>query len=332
MYVGLDIHKHFTYATILDKKGDKLFEKKFGNTEEEIKDFEQKLNNREDKIVMEACGSWQYMYDYFDEKGFETMLAHPTKTSTLAEIYCKTDKIDSYNLAELCRLGKVPLSYVPDKYVRDLRTLSRHRASLVSFRTQVKNKIHAILAMKGVNLDVSDIYGKVGMALLQNLTFNDNNDLALKQLLSVLEYLNEQIEGVEKEIDKVNSDDEDVKLLMSIDGIGSYLGILIKSEIGDINRFSRVEKFISYCGLNPRVYQSGFKTRYGRISKQGSKWLRWAFVQATYAAIRCSDGRIKEYYESKKYKGQKVAVISTARYIARVVYSTLKNKKAYESR
>jgi transposase len=307
-----------------------MFETKFDNRREEIGQFEQMLS-KGDKIVMEACGTWQYMYDYFDDKGFETQLAHPTKTSTLVGFFCKTDKIDSYNLAELCRLGKVPLSYVPDKYVRDLRTLSRHRASLVSIRTQVKNKIHAILAMKGINFGLSDIYGKKGMLLLENLSFNDHNDLALKQLLNVLENLNKEIKEVETEIDKVNKDDEDVKLLLSIDGIGSYLGILIKSEIGEISRFKRVQNFVSYCGLNPRVYQSGFKTRYGKISKQGSKWLRWAFVQATHAAIRC-DGRIKDYYESKKYKGKKVAVISTARYMARVVHSVLKNKQAYKSR
>jgi transposase len=327
MHVGLDIHKRFTYATILDEEGNTMFEERFNNKPEEIENFKNKLDVGSN-IVLEACNSWQYMYDYFDGQGFATKLAHPLKTSTLVGFFCKTDKIDSKNLAELSRLNKVPMSYVPDMKVRDLRTLARHRASLVSLRTQVKNKIHAILAMKGIIFDdLSDIYGKEGMSRLRDLKFGDNNDLALNSFLDMIEKLNCQIKDTEAEIDVNNELDEDIILLMKMNGIGPYLALLIKSEIGNINRFSEPTKFISYCGLNPRVYQSGFKTRYGKISKQGSKWLRWAFVQATYGAVRCkSDNVIKKYYQSKKHKGNKKAVISTARYLAKEVYKTLKYK------
>ncbi|MBI2005181.1 MAG: IS110 family transposase [Candidatus Aenigmarchaeota archaeon] len=261
MHVGLDIHKRFTYATILDEKGDTMFEEKFDNKPEEMESFKNKLDIGSN-TVLEACGSWQHIYDYFDAQGFDTKLAHPTKTSTLVGFFCKTDKIDSKNLAELNRLNKVPMSCVPDIEVRDLRTLARNRASLVSLRTQVTNKIHAILAMKGTIFDdLSDIYGKEGMSRLRDLKFGDNNDMALQNFLNMIDTFNEQIKETEAEIDVRNGLDEDTRLLMKMNGIGPYLALLIKSEIGSIDRFSEPTKFISYCGLNPRVYQSGFKTK-----------------------------------------------------------------------
>jgi len=65
---------------------------------------------------------------------------------------------------------------------------------------------------------------------------------------------------------------------------------LIISEIGDIGRFPSARKLCSYAGLVPRVHSSGGKTRYGSITKQGSKWLRWILVELSHHFIKGSRG------------------------------------------
>jgi transposase len=72
--------------------------------------------------------------------------------------------------------------------------------------------------------------------------------------------------------------DENVRLLMTIPGVGYYVALLVKAEIGDINRFHTGDQLASYAGLAPSTHSSGGVTHHGRITKEGSRWLRWAMV------------------------------------------------------
>ena len=81
------------------------------------------------------------------------------------------------------------------------------------------------------------------------------------------------------------ADNAQAQLLMSIPGIGYYSALLILSEIGEVDRFPNAKRLCSYAGLVPSIYSSGSKTYNGRITKQGSRWLRWILVEAsTHAA------------------------------------------------
>jgi len=86
-------------------------------------------------------------------------LAHPTLVKPFAKKHVKTDKVDSEVLAQLLRMDYLP--YVPEGEIRDLRTIVRHRASLV--RLRIKNRVHALLTREGIELPkLSDIFGKRG--------------------------------------------------------------------------------------------------------------------------------------------------------------------------
>jgi len=80
-------------------------------------------------------------------------------------------------------------------------------------------------------------------------------------------------------------------LLTTIPGISYYSALLIISEIGDINRFPTYGYLLSYGGLVPSVHSSGGRTRLGRITKEGSKWLRWILVETGYHAARGAERR-----------------------------------------
>jgi transposase len=95
-----------------------------------------------------------------------------------------------------------------------------------------------------------------------------------------LKPLDDEIRLVSKQLRGLAGKDEDVKLLMTVPGIGYYSALLVKSEIGDVNRFPFGDRLCSYAGLVPSTHASGNTVRHGGITKEGSRWLRWVMVEA----------------------------------------------------
>jgi transposase len=103
--------------------------------------------------VMESSSAWYNIYSYLsEEKHLNVVLSNPVKTRAIASAKIKTDKLDAAKLANLLRGDYVVECYVPDRKIMDLRELVRHRAALVRMRTKVKNKIHSIILMKGIQV------------------------------------------------------------------------------------------------------------------------------------------------------------------------------------
>jgi len=148
-YIGLDIHKKNTQACVKDENGKVLVNERFPSDVVSINAFLDRLGGAEAKVVMEATGFYQYIYETIEARGFEVILAHPLKLKALTAGRAKTDHNDAEMLAELLRIDAIPASYVPPKDIRELRDLTRHRSSLIAESTTLKNKIHAELAMKG---------------------------------------------------------------------------------------------------------------------------------------------------------------------------------------
>ena len=92
---------------------------------------------------MEACYGWPFVYDALEGHAESIVLSHPKKTKAIASARIKTDKVDATVLAQLQGMDFLPAAYIPERKVRDLRDLLRHRAYLVRSRTGLKNRVHA---------------------------------------------------------------------------------------------------------------------------------------------------------------------------------------------
>lgn len=331
LYVGLDVSKRSCSATVMNARGKILQQTKFLNSIEELDKFLESLHTRKASFVMEASYTWEHLYDYIEENEFEVCLANPVKTKAIAEARTKTDKIDSMILAHLRRTDLVAKVYVPPKNIRDRRTIVRHRASLVKIRTEMKNRIHAILAKEGINPEFSDLFGKQGMAFLEKLQLRDVHRFALDNYINVIENLNQRIEETNEFIESLASKDEQVKLLTTIPGIGIYSAMLLMAEICDVERFPDSKKLCSYAGLVPSTYQSGNVEYHGHITKRGSTWIRWVLIQATHIAVRQNNFLQKFYRRIAKRKGQKIAIIATSRKMLEVVYHILKDNQPFHA-
>ncbi len=328
-YYGIDIHKKYSTYTRVDEQGKIREQGKINNT---VEDFQNIFNcgQSRSKVVIEATSNWYYIHDMIQQMVEEVVVAHPLKTKAIASARIKTDKIDATTLAQLLRADLVPQSYIPPLEVRQLRELLRYRASLVGIRTKVKNKIHAILLKNGFTHPYSDLFGKKGREWLSHLELAAVYRFALDGYVNLIDYLNDQIKPITQQIDNQAQTDPRAEILESIPGIGHYSAMMILSEIGDIRRFPAAAKLVSYAGLNPAVHSSGGVTRYGRISKQGSSWLRWVLVEVASIASRHSE-KLGVFHKRIAFKhGVKTANIALARKIITIIYYLLLRGESYK--
>ena len=93
-------------------------------------------------------------------------------------------------------------------------------------------------------------------------------------------------------------------VIMTIPGIGFINGGMILGEIGDIHRFSEPKKLLAFAGLDPSVHQSGnFQAQRTRMSKRGSRVLRYALINAAHNVVK-NNATFKAYYDAKRAEGR----------------------------
>ena len=256
-YVGVDIGKWKCRAAVMNPEGVLIDEFTFNNDHQGIEDLASRLTT-EDRVVMESTGSvWETLYNHLDERHIPVVLANPLKTKAIASARIKTDKVDARILAHLLRGDLVAECYVPPRDLREIRALVRHRASLVRARTTVKNRVHAIVDQHGLRCEYSDLFGKRSLEWLRGLELGALDRLMLDNHLGQVESLNGQIRRVDEEIRRRASLDEDVRLLLSLTGVDIYTALLIRSEVGCIDRFPDYRRLVSWAGLAPSIHQSG---------------------------------------------------------------------------
>jgi transposase len=331
MFVGMDLHKNYLQIAVMNEKGKVLENSRINNDLRKVgRFFDQniKKSNEKVRVVMESSSVWYNIYSYLsEEKHLNVVLSNPIKTRAIASAKIKTDKLDAAKLANLLRGGYIAECYVPDRRIMDLRELVRHRTALVRMRTKLKNKIHSIVLMKGIQISSKHC----SFTHLYNEELKELNDYRINGYLHLIESLDSEIKDVSKKILMLAKEDEIASLLMTIPGIGYYSALLIVSEIGDINRFPDSYHLCSYAGLVPSTYSSGGITYHGSITKRGSKYLRWIMLECARAHIRTNKkSNITQFYARlAKIKGNSKAAVAAASKLLKVVYWVMKEKRKY---
>jgi transposase len=331
IYIGMDVHKDSCYMSAIDAEGKTI-------AEEEIKIED--INNwittldKECKIAMESSTASKPLYHLIKEQGLNVLMAHPSGLRVIAESSQKTDRTDSFHLANLLRINYLPCSYVPDEKFELMRNICRYRVALGQKTTRIKNEVRALLTRNNIRMKQSDIFGTGGLEELKSLQLNKVNTLLLKSYLDELIYLMDKAKYVQDIMAEQAKDIPEVKLLMTIPGIDFYSAMTIIGEIGDITRFPNPKKLVSYAGLAPRLKESGTLSLQGRISKKGSRTLRWILISAADSAIRCKRGnnKLREFYNhlKKRGKSKQVAAVAVAKKLLTIIYAMLTNGTKYE--
>ena len=330
LFIGVDAATVHSQITVMDEAGKVLQRKRVPSSQAGIQavlgQYQEPM-----KAVLEASYNWGPLYDWLAEVADEVVLAHPTKVRAIAEARIKTDAIDSETLAHLLRADLIPAAHAPSKDVRARKRVLRQRMFFVRIQTMLKNRIHALLSQHALERPaVSDLYGKAGLAWLRTLQLPEPDGRLLQEDLGFLEVVQQRIKVTEGLLKELAAGDEAVTWLASLPGIGPFFSVLIRYEVDDITRFREAKKFASYTGLVPSTYASGERQVHGRLTKQGNKWLRWAFIEAVPPAL-CTSAFLRRYYDQRKARlGPKEARTATARKLAELVWTIWTERRCWQ--
>lgn len=333
-YVGVDYHKRYSVATVLNETGTMLARRRLDNRLEAFRELLEPYDKAEVEAVVEATRSWGIPVDILEQLADRVILANPGEVKLIAKGRIRTDKVDSLALARLLRLDEIPEAYLRSRANREQQLILRVRCFFVQLRTRVKNRIHDLIDRQDESIreratGYSDLFGKKGMAWLKSLELGHPCGMLLARLLDAYDALDAQVRQSDRLVAELYLADADCQLLKKTPGIGTFFAVLIKTEVGSIERFTSSARFCSYAGVVPSTESSGGKVWHGRIIKQSNRWLRWALVEAVIPATVADAGLRAHYEYYRRTKGSKVAKVVTARRLGCIVYRVLKERKPY---
>jgi transposase len=287
-YIGVDLHKAFLQACAVDGTGARLWEARFERTPAGIAGFLARCRPTSAVAVEASTPTWHFADAVAGVVG-DLRVVDSLKTRLKAGYAAKTDRLDARRLADALRRESVVGIYHPPLAIRELRELCRSRHALVRTRTALINQLRAILLRQGL-ADARRLARTADDTWLTTLAVPPRAAASLALLRQVLAVVRAAGAQVEAEVRTVAATDPIAQRLQALRGIGPVLALMIRAEIGDVHRFPTGAHLASYAGLVPRVEASAGRRRSGRITKQGSPWLRWALIEAAIHGPRRTDG------------------------------------------
>ena len=207
-------------------------------------------------------------------------IANPLKLKAIAEAKIKTDKVDAGVLAQLLRCDFLPAVWIPDKTTRLLREMCAHCAGLIADQTRIKNRIQSLLAQRLIPISVPVLFNEYGRNWLSLLELNTQDRARLDGYLRVLDQIESEETSLQKALTQLSYDNEQIRLLMTLPGVGPAGAQALYAALGDWKRFKDGAHAASYLGLTPSTRQSADHCYHGSITKAGNSLARWLLTQA----------------------------------------------------
>jgi transposase len=256
-------------------------------------------------------------------------IANPLKVKAIAEAKVKTDKVDAGVLAQLLRCDFLPQVWIPDKPTRLLREMCAQRAGLVADQTRIKNRIHSLLAQRLIPLSVSVLFNGCGRNWLSHLELDTQDRALVNSYLRVLDQIELEENGLQKALAQLSYDNEPIRLLMTLPGVGPAGAQALYAALGDWKRFKDGAHAASYLGLSPSTRQSASHCYHGSITKAGNSLARWLLTQAARQVAQ-HPGPLGVFFRRIcRRKNFNVATVATARKMVVIGYLMLKNNEPY---
>ena len=331
LYGGIDLHSNNSVIVILDEKDETVYKKKHKNDLLEILACLLPFRDQLQGLVVESTYNWYWLVDGLMEAGFKVHLANPAAMQQYSGLKHTDDKTDARWLAHVLRLGLLPQGYICPKEERSVRDLLRKRSQLVRQKTaNILSIINLFTRNTGETINLKQIRKLTEEGLRER--FGDESlALAVQSNLVVFKCLQTQIKLLEQAILKQVKLRKEFIQLKTVNGIGDILALTIMLETGEIKRFPKAGNFASYCRcVGSQKISNGKKKGKGN-TKNGNKYLAWAFVEAAVLALQHNE-KVKRFYQRKKDKTNSVVAIkAVAHKLSRACYYILRDQVAFDN-
>jgi transposase len=363
---GLDVHKQLVVACLIvpgpDGKPEREI-RRFGAMTADLRELRDWLVAKGCAVVaMESSGPyWKPVWNLL-EHSFSLVLVNPQHMKAIPGR--KTDQKDSEWIAELLRHGLLKASFVPERFQRELRELTRYRTKLVEERSAEVNRVQKIL--EGANLKLAsvatDIMGVSARAMLQALLAGQADPAALAELakgrlrtkeaelakalegeltpvqafllarqLGHIDYLDAEIAALDARLaEEMRPFADQLARLMTIPGVGRRTAEVIVAEVGvDMGRFPSAARLAAWAGVAPGNCESGGK-RLANPRRRGDKALGRALSQAAWAASRTKTYLGAQFRRLARTRGAKRAAVAVGHSILVIAYHLLEDGTTYQ--
>lgn len=332
-YAGLDVSMKETFICILDEEGKIIAQGKKKTAPEAIAEYLEKFQLNIDKVGLESGSLSHWLVDELKKLGVPAICIDSRKMAAIISIEVnKTDKNDARHIANAMRCGMYREVTQKSQEAIEIGTLMRCRRVLVTQKTQLSNGVRGFLKTYGIRL------GSVGSASFSEMVkeqMSDKYALAkegIEGLLNCFEKVNAEIKKLTKRIEDLARNDEDVKRLMTIPGVGAIVGLAYKIAIDDPKRFRNARTVGAYLGMTPIQYSSGETQRQGRISKCGPTEMRCLLNDAATVMLTRSQrwSKLKAWgLKIQKKHGFKKATMAVGRKLSVIMYRMLVDKTEF---
>jgi transposase len=274
-------------------------------------------------VVIEATYGWYWAADLLEDLGYVVHLANP-HGNDWGHRRVKNDERDARDLADLLRLGRLAEAWIAPPATRELREMVRFRFKLSNLRTGIKAQAHAVMAKNGVLPCRNDMWGVGGAAQFDSLELPDAYTNRLGVLRDLVEVYSREITFLDRDTHLALRDHPGYNAVQAIYGVGRVFAAVFVAEVGDVQRFRSPQALCSWAGLTPIHRESDTKVHRGRITKQGSRLVRWAAIEAV--ARYHGGGAFKDSFRTiAQRRGRTKANVAIARKVLTLVYYGLRD-------
>jgi len=326
LYGAIDLHSTNNVTVVIDEQDRVVYQKRLPNDLalilNELSVYQAELQG----IVVESTYNWYWLVDGLMEQGCKVHLANTAAIQQYNGLKYTDDNSDARWLAHLLRLGVLRQGYIYPRADRPVRDLLRKRSQMVRQRTTNLLSIQNLLTRNtGSSLNANRVKG-LDVQRVDELLPDGDLALAVKANLSVMSSADEQTKILERTVIERVQLRPQFCFLKTVPGIGKILSLTIMLETGDIRRFASVGNFASYCRCVGSQKVSNGKKKGKGNTKNGNKYLAWAFVEAAHFAIQFNS-KIKSFYQRKKAKTKGVVAIkAVAHKLCRASYYIMRDR------
>ena len=282
-----------------------------------------------DGVVVESTFNWYWLVDGLQDEGYKVHLANTTAIKQYDGLKYRGDESDARHLAHVLRLGLLPTGHIMPKEQRGVRDLARKRMQPVQQRTvQILSIETQMDQQRGAHMK-ADLIKKLDAKDIDAMQLGSMEAMAMKANLAVMHSLDAQISVIENALRQVCRNQPAFGLIKSISGIGDILATVILLETGTIERFQDVGNYVSYCRCVGSAHMSNGKKKGEGNTKNGNRFLAWAYIEAANYAVRYC-GPAQKFYQRKKAKRNgTVAIKAVAHKLARACFHMLKTGEEF---
>jgi len=329
VYAGLDLHSTNTYVAMIDGENKVLYKQRHRNEVPAILSALDPFKKDIQGVVVESTYNWYWLVDGLMDAGYRVHLANVSAIKQYEGLKQVDDKRSSLWLANLLRLNILPTGYIYPKEERPTRDLLRKRLQFVRQRTSQVLSVKNILARNlGIRMKTYDIK-KLKVSEVKALFPDKEMQVAVTSSVGLIQHFQEEIDRIEVIITKKFKIRKEFARLLTVPGIGQILGLTIMLEVGHIDRFPTVGDYSSYCRCIRSIRTSNGKvTGYGN-SRNGNKYLSWAYIEAAHFARRYHE-TIRSFYERKMARTNRIVAIKAVSHkLARASYYVMRDGVEY---